>query len=68
MEMYTGMKNKFTQIGQKHGNKNVTKFKKGQNVTRYGNVDWSEELFMATTHPGTATFWSINCYVVVCTS
>jgi len=48
--------------------KNVTKFKKGQNVTRYGNVDWSEELFMATTHPGTATFWSINCYVVVCTS
>ena len=66
--MYTGMKNKFTQIGQEHGNKNVTKFKKGQNVTRYGNVDWSEELFMATTHTGTATFWSINCYVVVCTN
>ena len=30
MEMYTGMKNKFTQIGQKHGNKNVTKFKKNK--------------------------------------
>ena len=22
--------------------------KEGQKVTRYGNVDWSEELFMAT--------------------
>ena len=39
--------------------KMLQNLKEGQKVTRYGNVDWSEELFMATTHTGTATFWSI---------
>jgi len=66
------MKNKFTQIRQRHGNKNVAKFKRRTKCDKIWkcrlDVHWSEELFMATTHTGTATFWSINCYVVVCTN
>ena len=36
----------------------------GYKIFQDSPADWSEGLF---THTGTAVFYSINCYVIVCT-